>query len=333
MSVNRDPLCLEVPFRDGAGGSVAVRCLPPDPAAAAELGVSLWVFAVPGATEDWRYFHEQFTGHEGEPYSFAEFLRARGVGVAAIDTPGTGDSSFAGHGDELTLEVLGAACRAAVEEVRRRLRDGALAPGLDPVGQPVICGVGHSAGGGVSVLQQARYAGFDLLAVLGMPVGPPASLYAAGGDADSIQDSMDDSISQSMDVDDRGMVRLHPLPPGPAREAMFLGVPGDVIDEFYARSLPFPPGMLTLMMEGTLVPFARDVRVPVFAGFGELDLAADPLDERDRYPSSPDVTVHVQRGAGHFHNFAPTREELWATLFNWMWSRARGASEGHAAGA
>jgi tetrahydrodipicolinate N-succinyltransferase len=51
------------------------------------------------------------------------------------------------------------------------LSEGTLADGLAPVGSATIIGVGHSIGGGLVVLQQARWGSYDAIAVLGYTHG------------------------------------------------------------------------------------------------------------------------------------------------------------------
>ena len=62
---------------------------------------------------------------------------------------------------------------------------------------------------------------------------------------------------------------------------------------------------------------AAAVSVPVFVGVGERDVCPDPRAEPRAYANSADITVHIVPRMAHMHNFAGTRELLWARLEHW----------------
>ena len=84
--------------------------------------------------------------------------------MAAVDNFGTGSSTRPPSGDDAGLVAMADANAAVAAQLRSRF------PGL-----PVI-GVGHSMGGALAVLQQARHRSFDYLAVLGYGYQPLAGL-------------------------------------------------------------------------------------------------------------------------------------------------------------
>lgn len=59
------------------------------------------------------------------------------------------------------------------------------------------------------------------------------------------------------------------------------------------------------------------IGVPVFLGYGEVDVSPDPSTEAQFYTRSPDVTTFVVPGSGHCHNMAATRHVLWQRLLAW----------------
>jgi hypothetical protein len=310
-----EPLRIDVPV-EAAGvayASVAVRCFAPEPAAAASLPDPLWVFATHGSGADWRYWDIWVEGREDEGYSFAEFFTGRGVGVVAIDVLGIADSPFPADGALLTLETLARAHHQVATEARARLAAGTLLPGLDPV-EALWCGVGHSGGGGTTVVQQSTCRSFDFLAVLGMPAD---DFEVLGGH---------DGVVGAMVRDEHGLLVTSPSATPEERvraraRAHLDDVPEDVIAARPGR--PLPPSWPSLMQRGTLLPYARTITCPVFLGFGEVDYGGTPFEEPGRYAQASDVTVYIQPGSAHQHNSSAARRELWTSLFNWLWGRAR----------
>lgn len=303
----RHNIDLEIPGVQGA--QIAVRCFAPDPAAARRLPDSLWVFALPGSSGDWSYFDLEFPGREHEGYSFAAYLAARGVGLVAIDTLGTGDSVFPSDGAALTLELLAFANHQAVTEVRARLAAGTLHPEVEPLGELMLCGVGHSGGGGTSIVQQAEHNSFDLLAVLGMASD---DMEIHGGH---------DGVRAEFSIDANGML-FRDSPATAARARGYLNdVPDDVISGRTIR--PFPQSYPSVMRRGTLLPYAQKITCPVLVAIGEVDYVGSPFDEPRRYAASSDVTVYIQPGSAHWHFQSTHRHEFWIAVHNWIWSRSR----------
>ena len=115
-------------------------------------------------------------------YSFAQHMTARGFVVIAADPLGVGDSGRPKDGTLCTYEALADAAHDAVQVIRGRLNDGTLVADLPPVAAPRIVGVGHSIGGGLVVLQQARWGNYDALAVLGFTHGAKARAVSSDED-------------------------------------------------------------------------------------------------------------------------------------------------------
>lgn len=105
----------------------------------------------------------------------------RGMGAVLVDTYGVGDSVYNGHDSELTTDVLALAHHQAATEVRARLRTGELLPGLAPV-DPVLIGMGHSGGAGITVCLQGQHSTFDMVVSFGMPPAGDFGEYAGGAD-------------------------------------------------------------------------------------------------------------------------------------------------------
>lgn len=65
--------------------------------------------------------------------------------------------------------------------------------------------------------------------------------------------------------------------------------------------------------------------MPVFLGYGEVDVSPDPHQDAACYRSSSDVTLYVLAASAHCHNMAGTRQRLWDRLLGWC-DAAIGAS-------
>jgi alpha-beta hydrolase superfamily lysophospholipase len=278
----------------------------------------------PGGTYDKRYWHLEVPGHPG--YSFAEDLAARGAVVIALDHLGVGESTVLDP-PTLTSTAVAAADHHAVAEVRRRLAQGDLAPGLDPAPDPFVVGVGHSMGGMLVVRQQGRHRSFDAVAVLGWS---NLGLEVHGGDdavvsrfAGLTEEALAERWREFGDpttIGNRaglhGLFYLDDVPQAvldadAAAEATLPGIAG------YAAALP-----------GVAAADAAAIEVPVLVGFGAVDTSPDPHAEVACYRSSRLVTLHVLAGAAHCTNLAATRHELWDVLHDWATGLARRARAG-----
>jgi alpha-beta hydrolase superfamily lysophospholipase len=306
---------VEIPVESvGPGATVVAHVFSPDPLIAATLPAPVWIFTIHGAGEDWTYFDKVIPGHEDEPYSFAEFMAAKGIGTVAIDALGCGESVYPYDGSQLTLDVIGQGHAQASDVVRAGLADGSLAEGLPPQPNLYFIGLGHSGGGGVVMVQQASHSSYDGIVVLSMPADD--FKYPNAG-----QKALDSAIHYN----EKGMIYIPKRPSQSINGAFTPDTPQDVRDAF-PPGKPFPASHLLNMKNGTLSVYAEKITCPVFSGFGEVDLAGSPLQEQNRF-GSKDTTSYVQSGCYHhvWASPAPARLEFMAVISNWARSRAAAA--------
>jgi len=259
------------------------------------------LFAIPGGTYTKGYWHLEVPGRSG--YSFAERMVAAGFAVAAVDNFGTGSSTRPSSGDDAGLVAMADANAAVAAQLRSRF------PGL-----PVI-GVGHSMGGALAVLQQARHRSFDYLAVLGYGYQPLAGLSEDLPDEQLLAESAA-RFSQLLGPCpdgyysvDRSMLRP---------QFHFDDVPDDVVLADDARATVLPrAAMHTVGAAPIGRPPASTVDVPVFQGWGERDNTPDPHRDGAYFSSCPDYTLFVLPRSAHCHNFASTRQVMWDRLVTW----------------
>jgi hypothetical protein len=312
---------IPVPDPRRPGGQLEVAAtmhLPTD-----AVAVDTLLFCVPGGSYARDYFHVTSSRHAG--YSAAQRWTSDGLGVLAIDTLGTGDSSRPADAPELTLESVADAHAAAVAEVRRRLEAGTLAPRLAASNATRIVGVGHSLGGALVLIQQSRSRSFDAVAVLGFTNLHLENMYVRHEredelTADERREWAKEHIPQRSW--NRPWSELEPyfMLPRENLRAWFhaADVPGDLVAEEEARETVIPREVaLGSIMPACTAPYAATVETPVFLAFGGADVSPAPRAEVATYPLSNDISLVVLPRSGHCHNYSSDRELLWTRLASW----------------
>jgi hypothetical protein len=283
------------------------------------------IFAVPGGGYSRGYFDMRFPQHAG--YSQAGYHRDNGLIFVACDPIGVGASSLPDPAS-IDFAMLGDTYDAAVREICQRIVSGALVPGLPAIASLTRIGIGQSMGGKVTVLAQGRRGTFDAIGVLGASAihTKLPQRDAAARDA-SVQGHMEVRGSA---VDSESVARSSRSIADFVYPFHWEDVPPDILQADIGGGYPLrrapvpsfgsatiPPCAVTMMSPGAIAAEAAAVSVPVFVGVGERDVCPDPRAEPGAYANSSDITVHVVPRMAHMHNFAGTRELLWARLEQW----------------
>ena len=264
-----------------------------------------------------RYFDLDVPARLGN-YSMARHLAGRGFVVITIDPPGVGESDAPDDGYALTPGTVADVVAHAVDDLTSRLAAGTIAGGLVPALPDVVTiGVGHSAGGLLTVHQQARHRTHHALVLLGFNGdGLPSHL------TDEERRYAGDPAALRVALAQLTAARFgDPLPSGGTATSPFLvrgEPPPEALDAIGAAS----SAMLALVGLTSMIPgSSRDelaaVDVPVFIGVGELDITGAAHRIPAHLPSSRDVTLFVLEAAGHNHNVAGNREVLWDRIGRW----------------
>jgi alpha-beta hydrolase superfamily lysophospholipase len=275
----------------------------------------------PGGSYGRDYWDVRLPGRTG--YSFAEHMTGRGFIVIAADPLGVGDSGRPEDGTLCTYEALADAAHGAVEVIRSGLVDGSLARDLPPVASPRIIGVGHSIGGGLVTIQQARWDSYDAIAVLGFTHGAK----------DRAVDNANDPTSRATAVEqakgfwgDQWEARYGVVDKSP-HQVWLNGpdAPPDIVAADNANSVVWAAETyVDALHVGFTGAYATKVVAPVMIAFGEFDIAERPRDEAAFYLGCADITLFVLAGSYHCHNFQDGRAALWNRLGAWATDLGRG---------
>jgi pimeloyl-ACP methyl ester carboxylesterase len=111
------------------------------------------------------------------------------------------------------------------------------------------------------------------------------------------------------------------LPRGTTARSPFLLGGMDVPEEALASIDRCASQLIAICGLGAMLtcsaPEMAQLDVPVLVGFGEHDITGPARDTANALPRCRDITLYELAGAGHNHNVAPNRTELWDRLARW----------------
>lgn len=306
----RLPVAVDVSSTVGGDAPCAMRgwVRVPSPERARARPVVLACLAGGSCSTD--YFDLTVDGHADT--SMAAYLAARGFAVAALDHPGVGASDPVADVFALTPTVVAAAHARAWREVIGGIE------GLD--GAPFVVGVGHSMGGMLATVAQARHRPFDALVGLG---------HGGDGLPEHLEREELELAHRPLEEVEAEIV---------ARARRRFAVPSPIErrrappNSFFAPDVPFAIRRafaaqqaqllytcgLTSMIPGSTDREKAAIDVPLFLGFGDQDLTRDFAGSVAKYTGCRDATLYVLSDAAHCHNQARTRVRLWDRLARWI---------------
>lgn len=272
---------------------------------------------VPGGYMTRGYFDLEVPDGHGD-YSMVAHLARRGIVAVTVDPPGVGDSDVPDDPFTLTPDTLADVAATVTGTVLAGLGAATLVASLPPVRNPLVVGVGHSAGALLTVYEQAHHRAFHAVALLG---------FSGSGLIDHLTDAetacADDPAAARAALPHLVQARFgsaHPPPPR-SSTSIFSGGPEPeaVKDAVRAARSPLLALLgLTSMIPGASAPELAAIDVPVFLGVGDRDITGDPRAIPSHFPNATDVTLFVLPDAGHAHNIAPNRVLLWDRIAAWI---------------
>jgi len=193
-------------------------------------------------------------------------------------------------------------------------------PALGPLSDLRAVGVGHSMGGMLSTVMQARHRTFD--ALLGLGHGgdglpdflTPDELALADRPLDDTEADIVECARKRFDaptrIDDR---RAEP-------NSFFAADVPRAVKAAFSRQraqLLYTCG-LTSMIPGSTDAEKAAVDVPLFLAYGDGDLTRNFNGAFARYAEATDATLFVLQDSAHCHNQATTRAVLWDRMHRWV---------------
>jgi pimeloyl-ACP methyl ester carboxylesterase len=276
-------------------------------------GRPLVFFCFPGGGFAKEYFDLDPGGPDG--FSFAEAMAARGHVSVLVDHLGVGASEAPADGFELHPDRVAAANVQAVRHVGERLTQGAL--GLPPLPAFTGIGVGHSMGGMLTAIAQAREAPFAAVAILGSgPYGYreilPAPLLPLADDPERARREIVPRMR------DAGLtVHVAPVPPEQA-PLLFDGVPADGLRVMLpTRTRLIRVCGLFAVIPRAWAPDAAGIAQPVLRAYGDRDLRRDLSGIMAYFSRASSLRQLTLPQTGHMHFAFPSRRALFAEIAAW----------------
>jgi pimeloyl-ACP methyl ester carboxylesterase len=325
--VRRTPIEVDVSAVVPFAGSHTVRGWVLAPDHPPEPGSTVFVVCcLAGGTCSTQYFDLRVDGLAD--YSMAEYLASFGVVTLALDHLGVGRSDRVEDVFLITAQLASAVNDFALRAVLKRLHDG-------PWGgvRLVVVGIGHSMGGMLATVQQARHETFDGIVVLGH--GGDGLPGVLSDDEKAIAGTLDEATpaivvaARSRFAQPPPVERRGPVP------GSFLAddVPDAVRRAFTDQqtSLLYTCGLTSMIPNVTDHDKAR-IAVPVLVVFGDRDLTDAYERSAGRYRASGDVVLYVLPGSAHCHNQASNRTCLWDRIAEWTKTAVSPSNTGMSAG-
>ena len=317
------PLTWRCPVRDlggaltyEAGLEIAASIFVPSPAGL-RLDPCPVLCCLPGAALSRVYY--DLVSNGDSTFSFARQMASAGCLVVALDLIGTGDSSRPADGYEITPDSIAAANAQSVAQILDRLRSGTLTTALPALPRLIPIGVGHSLGAVSSIIQQARFATYQGLVLLGyggdgLPPELSPEELAHAGDAAAIRANIV-RLARARYAEPywqlAGSPRTQEVFGGGGDKRAMGALRG-------ARTALLATAGLFSMLPGSTAAEAAAIDVPVFLGIGDRDICGPPHRIPAGFSGSRDLTLVVLRDTGHTHFVFPSSTHLFVRIHSWL---------------
>lgn len=243
--------------------------------------------------------------YDGVDYSFASRMTGLGHTILTMDHPGTGTNPLPEDHPFLSprqsSDYIAQACTAFI-----------------PQPDSTIIGLGHSMGGMMTVLTQARHESFAAIALLGSSAGgldwgldDHEKTYI--GKADAVEKDLEELVIRKF-----GSHFLQ-VTGGPSGKSItFGGATEKLTERLREVSIPlYAAGGMMSMIRGSFLAEVEAIDVPLFFAFGDHDIGVPPQEAPAPFTGTDKVELHVLENCGHNSLAFPVIETLCAELDRW----------------
>jgi pimeloyl-ACP methyl ester carboxylesterase len=295
-------ITVEVEALDDSAFRLTANCYSPDGGRSGQI-----FFCLPGGGASQGYFNLGTV--DGFDFSFVSRMTALGHVMVTIDHPGTGQNPIPDSHPFLTPRQASDYLAAAFRKIKRT-------PEFEKL---QAIGLGHSMGGMVATLIQARHRPFAKLVLLGSSArgldwGTTDEEKGYIGKPDALERDLEQLVLK------RYGAPFTAISGGPSGKSItFGGANPDITAKLRDNMASlFAAGGTTSMIRGGFAPEAAAIDVPLFFAFGDHDIGAPPDEVPQDFKAAPDIKIHLMVNTGHNSFAFPTIEGLCAEIDDWV---------------
>lgn len=293
-----------VPAADGKAVQLSATFFEPDASATGSSGSTF--FCLPGGGASHEFFN--LGQYEGVDYSFASRMTALGHTVITMDHPGTGSNPLPEDHPFLkprqSSDYIAQACGEFLTQ--------------DASKSSKVIGLGHSMGGMITILTQARHRPFAGIALLGSSAGG-----LDWGLDDHEKSYIDKADAVERDIEEL-VIRKFGTPflggsTGPSGKSItFGGTTEELTGRLREISTPlYGAGGMMSMIRGSFLAEVEAIDKPLFFAFGDHDIGVPPQEAPGPFTGTDEVELHILENCGHNCLAFPVIEKLCAELDRW----------------
>lgn len=242
-------------------------------------------------------------------YSFAANMTQQGYDVLTMDHPGTATNPLPDGTPFLTP-------RRSSDYIGACLSQVLAAPEF--TGKRLI-GLGHSMGGMMTVLTQARHGLYDGLVLIGSSAG---GLEWGLDDKEKAYIDKPEAFERDMEVLTMRKFKM-PFPPsmgGPSGKSITFGGETDDLNKRLRETTCnlFAAGGMMSMTRGSFIKEVEAIDVPMFFAFGDHDIGIPPEDAPKDFINAASTELYVMENTGHNSFAFSSLTTLCEKMDEWM---------------
>lgn len=242
------------------------------------------LFCLPGGGASKDYFDL------APDYSFARRMSAAGYDVITMDHPGTATNTLPADHPFFSPRQSAGYIAAAIPQFRDTL----------DLSSHSMIGAGHSMGGMITVLIQARHRPFSSIALFGSSAG---GLDWGLDDHEKAYIDREEKFAENLETLTLRKFKV-PFPPsmgGPSGKSITFGGENDAITQRLRETTCnlYAAGGMMSMTRGSFKSEVLAIDVPIFFAFGDHDIGIPPDKAPDDFINVPSYEVVLLDNTGH----------------------------------